>query len=127
MTKEELKEFLKTVKDAGFELGDVEVNVITVKDKDAEGSQEEVVDKITDEELEQAAKEAEEVIKKSKPEAAKEPSLEKASEKVAAMIQANIRFAKAMKDAASEFYQLSCLAGEILRDNQELRAKLEEK
>ena len=63
MTKEELKEFLKTVKDAGFELGDVEVNVITVKDKDAEASQEEVVDKITDEELEQAAKEAEEIIK----------------------------------------------------------------
>ena len=127
MTKEEIKEFLKTVKDAGFELGDVEVNVITVKDKDAEASREEVVDKITDEELEQAAKEAEAVIKKSKPEATKEPSPEKASEKVAAMVQTNIRFAKAMKDAATEFYKLSCLANEILNENQELRARLGEK
>lgn len=100
MTKEELKEFLKTVKDAGFELGDVEVNVVTVKGKDAKAPQEE-----------------------PKPEPTKEP----AHEKAAAMIQANIRFAKAMKDAASEFYQLSCLAGEILNENQKLRARLGEK
>ena len=125
MTKEELKEFLKTVKDAGFELGDVEVNVITVKDKDAEASQEEVVDKITDEELEQAAKEAEAVIKKSKPEAKDESTDEES--KAVALIKANMRFAKAMKDAASEFYQLSCLANEILKENQELRTKLGEK
>ncbi len=63
----------------------------------------------------------------SKPEAAKEPSPEKESERVTAMIQTNIRFAKAMKDAATEFYQLSCLANEILKEDQELRSRLGEK
>lgn len=56
-----------------------------------------------------------------------ESKKEPAPEKAAAMILANIRFAKAMKDAASEFYQLSCLANEILKENQELRTKLGEK
>lgn len=60
-------------------------------------------------------------------ESKKEPAPEKASEKAAAMLLANIRFAKAMKDAASEFYQLSHLANEILKENQELRSRLGEK
>ena len=63
-----------------------------------------------------------------KKEPTKEPSPEKASEKVAAaMILANIRFVKAMKDATSEFYQLSRLANEILKENHELRTRLGEK
>ena len=85
----------------GDEDGDKKAGVhvcITVKDKDAKAPQEE-------------------------PKPTKEP----APEKAAAMIQANIRFAKAMKDAASEFYQLSCLAGDLLQENAELRGRLEKK
>ena len=96
---ENLKKLLEGL--LGDEDGDKKAGVhvcITVKDKDAKAPQEE-------------------------PKPTKEP----APEKAAAMIQANIRFAKAMKDAASEFYQLSCLAGEILNENQKLRARLGEK
>ena len=111
ITPEVAQEILKELDEAEREGKDnVHIRVINIKTskKKADDSQEEAAEE-------------------PKPEPTKEPALEKASEKVAAMVQTNIRFAKAMKDAATEFYQLSCLANEILKENQELRSRLEEK
>ena len=110
MDKEELKDFLKTLKAAGFKADDIEVNVVSPK-KDTIGNLNALKDEIF----------------KEKPEPAKEPSLEKAPKKVATLSKANTLFAKAIKDAIDEFYQLADLTNEILKENQELRAKLGEK
>lgn len=115
ITPEVAQEILKELDEAEREGKDnVHIRVINIKTskKKADDSQEEA---------------AKEELRKAKDETKHEPIPEKESEKAAAMIQANIRFAKAMKDAASEFYQLSCLAGEILNENQKLRARLGEK
>lgn len=85
-------------------------------------------EEIREELLKEAAKEE---LRKAKDETKHEPAPEKKPEAgectLDTLVAANIRFAKAMKDAASEFYQLSCLAGEILNENQELRTRLGEK
>lgn len=109
LTPEIAKEVLKLIEDSDLDDEDnVHVRVINIKT-----SKKRVDD----------SQEAEKPQDEPNPEAAEEPT----PERVASMIQTNIRFAKAMKDATNEFYQLSCLANEILKENQELRARLGEK
>lgn len=113
LTPEIAKEVLKLIEDSDLDDKDnVHVRVVSIKKvnkKNSEASQE-------DSKEEEAAEESTE-----------EPESEKESMDAGDLIRAHIRFARAMKDAATEFYKLSCMTGEILRDNQELRARLGEK
>ena len=114
MTLDATQEALKLIEKAGLDDKDgVHIRVITLKSTKKKTSDD--------------SQEAEKPQDEPKPEATEEPEPEKVTERAVALLQANVRFAKAMKDAASEFYQLSCLAGEILKENQELRARLGEK
>ena len=114
LTLDATQEALKLLEKAGLNDKDgVHIRVITLKSTKKKTSDD--------------TQETEKPQDEPKPEAAEEPTPEKTPERVASMIQTNIRFAKAMKDAATEFYQLSCLANEILKENQELRSRLGEK
>ena len=111
MTLDATQEALKLIEKAGLNDKDgVHIRVITLKSTKKKTSDD--------------SQEAEKPQDEPNSEATKEPSPE---ERAAAMVQANICFVKAMKDATTEFYKLSCLTGEILKENQDLRAKLEEK
>ena len=110
MTKEELKEFLKTVKDAGFELGDVEVNVVSPK-KDTIGNLNALKDEIF----------------KEKSEATEESAPEKKVEGFVALLQSNMRFYKFAKNMTEEYCRVFQLAADFVKENAELRGRLEKK
>ena len=110
MDKEELKDFLKALKAAGFKADDIEVNVVSPK-KDTIGNLNALKDEIF----------------KEKSEATEEPESEDKLKGLAALLQSNTRFYKFAKNMTREYCLVSQLVTDILKENVELRARLNEK
>lgn len=110
MDKEELKDFLKALKAAGFKADDIEVNVVSPK-KDTIGNLNALKDEIF----------------KEKSEATEDSAPEKKAEGFVALLQSNMRFYKFAKNMTEEYCRVSQLAADFVKENESLRKCLGEK
>ena len=111
VTPEVAKEVLKMIEGSDLDDKDgVHIRVITVKrEKNSK-----------EDSKEEAAEEA-------KPEATEEPESEDKLEGLADLLQSNTRFYKFAKNMTREYCRVSQLVTDILKENVELRARLNEK